>query len=560
MLRRIFSRGVAPAALILALLPLLAAIPWVTGPGALRGEERPATTGADEAYRRGVALQRERRTLEAIAAYREALRLDPFHARAHYELGWSYWVLGQWPAVVRHWELAAGLKLEEPGLGEHLRRAREELEGKAEPLVRVPIGTRALWRPGGPEPPGRERDAGSPAAEPLSLELVARFQHFDPAPEHPADRFDPEVFSPKSAHFAAGKVYVNALEGFATLVFDTATLARRKVIRHVFGAGETALFAGAEAGEPWAAFPARPVVPHPDRFSGKPVEFAETHGGRYLWVSYYRREFDANGVMPSAVAVIDTGQDAIVRVIDSGPIPKFLAASPDGHWLAVVHWGDNTVGLLDVSGGSPEAFRRAGLITVGHRLSLAGAEEVDRERYCGFCLRGAVFTRDSRHLLVGRMGGGGIAVLDVAARTHLGTVRGMPPTPRQLALSPDAQWLYVGSNMGGYVSLYRAEDLVEAARQGHDSLTPLRTSRTGVGTRTLALSPDGSLLFAAVNNESKVVALDARTLAKRLEIPADSYPVGLALSPDGDQLWVTSQGRDLRGGNSVSVYRISRGP
>ena len=41
---------------------------------------------------------------------------------------------------------------------------------------------------------------------------------------------------------------------------------------------------------------------------------------------------------------------------------------------------------------------------------------------------------------------------------------------------------------------------------------------------------------------------------------ADAYPVGAAISPDGTQLWVTSQGRGGKGGNSVCVYRVSPAP
>jgi len=528
------------------LLIAVSACLLLLGPGFAQQGAKSET--ADLAYRQGLGLQQERRTLEAIAAYERALQADPFHARAHWEIGWSYWVLTKWPEVVRHWEIAKELKLDEPELEEYLQRARDQLEGKAEPLVRAAIGTRARW-----DPP-----AGGPAGQKgLSLELVARFQHYDPEPENPADRFDRYVFSPKSVQFAAGKVYVNALEGFSTLVFDPRAPARSDVIPHRFK-GDEPVFAG-EAGPAWAGYP-RGAPLERNRFSGKPVEFASTHGGRYLWVSYYRRDFDKNGILPSAVAVIDTRSDEIVRVIDSGPIPKFLAASPDGRWLAVVHWGDNTVGLIDISAPEPAAFRRAGLIAVGRRLSLDGAETVDRDRYCGYCLRGTVFTADSRYLLVGRMGGGGIAVLDVAAGKHVGTVEGMPPTPRQLELSRDGTRLYVGSNQSGHVSLYPVEDLLRAAKEGRRELKPLREGRTGAGTRTIALSPDGLLVYAAVNNGSKIVVLDADDLHFRLEVPADSYPVGLAVSPDGTQVWVTSQGRGLRGGNSISVYRVSEEP
>jgi DNA-binding beta-propeller fold protein YncE len=227
--------------------------------------------------------------------------------------------------------------------------------------------------------------------------------------------------------------------------------------------------------------------------------------------------------------------------------------------MAIVHWGDNTVGLIDIASQSPAGFRHAGELVVGRRLPLPADRTVDRDRYCGFCLRGAVFTRDGRHLLVGRMGGGGIAVLDVERRAYLGTVHGMRPTPRHLQLSPDGGRLYVSSNVSGYVSMYRVADLVSAAQTGKATLAPLREVETGSGTRTIALSPGGDLLFAAVNRLSKLVALRADTLERVAEIASDSFPVGLAISPGGDQVWVTSQGVMLHGGNSVQVYRLIRG-
>jgi DNA-binding beta-propeller fold protein YncE len=40
-------------------------------------------------------------------------------------------------------------------------------------------------------------------------------------------------------------------------------------------------------------------------------------------------------------------------------------------------------------------------------------------------------------------------------------------------------------------------------------------------------------------------------------IDADSYPVGMALSPDQKHLVVTSQGKKSSGGNSVMIFEIT---
>lgn len=527
--------------LLLALLLLLAA--WGALPARAGAASPPVSAlTAAAAYGSGMALQKQQRTLEAIEAYRRAIALDPKHGRAHYELGWSYWILGDWAQVVQHWETALQLKVDEPDLPTYLAQARSRLNGEGPAVVRVPMNTKAGG--GG-----------------LTLELVRRYQHYDPRPASPDDHFDGDIFSPKSVNFTpdGSKAYVNSLEGGSTVVFDVRSGAKLATVSHRMGPDQDGLFDGQETAQFQAAFTAGHAPKLFNRFLGKPVESVFTHGGRYLWISYYRRDYDRDSVLPSAVAIVDTRTDRIVRVMHTGPIPKFLAASPDGRWLATIHWGDNSVGLIDISAPDPAGFRHAGEIVVEQKLPLDLTRHVDRDRYCGYCLRGAVFTRDSRHLLVGRMGGGGIAVLDVAAQRYIATIFGMPPTPRHLVLSRDGQRLYVSSNVAGRISVYSPADLVAAAAAGKRELKPLQVAETGSGTRTIDLSPDGTLLFAAVNRESKLVVLDAATLAKRLEIAADSYPVGLGVAPEGDTVWVTSQGVKLQGGNSVSVYRLTRG-
>lgn len=497
---------------------------------------------AEQAYQEGLAMQQTRQTEEAVQAYQRAIRLDPKLGPAHYEIGWSYWVLGDWRKVVQHWQTAKRLGALPQNSVKYLAEAQQNLDGKLEPLVRASIGEKASARPSGG---GR-----------VSLKLIARFQHYNPRPQSGTDHFDRYVFSPKSVRFLpdGSKAYVNALEGFTTIIYDPKRLVRKDVIIHRFSKRHKALFSNRIKAS-WLGFPANGPA-DPNVFNGKPVESALTHNGKYLWVPYYRRDYDVFGVMPSAVAIVDTATDRVVRVMATGPIPKYVVASPDGKWLAVVHWGDNTVGLIDVSSGNPAEFRHATLISVGKRIDLSRIETKDRDHGCGFCLRGAVFTADGNHLLVARMGGGGIAVIDIRARKYIGTVRGMRPTPRHLELSSDGSILYLSSSFAGYVSAYRTRDLVAAAQRRQSTLAPLREAYTGAATRTIALSPDDRLIFAAVNKESKIKVLDASSLTPLLSLDADSFPVGMAVSPDGKQLWVTSQGRKRRGGNSVMVFQI----
>lgn len=418
-------------------------------------------------------------------------------------------------------------------------------------VVRVPIGTKVTININNPS-----RLVDSQVAD-LGFELIARFQHYNSKPDHPDDHYDEQIYSPKSVHFSSysGKVYINSLEGVSTIVYDPVLLRKESTIIHRFNSKNSFLFSD-DILTLWSSFPDDISILSPNNFKGKPVEFAETHNGKYLWISYYRRDFDLNGSLPSAVAIVDTDIDRIVKVMSTGSVPKMLAASADGRWLAVIHWGDNTVGLIDVSGNSPSTFHRAGLIKVGKKIKLDMDEKVNRDKECGFCLRGAVFSADSRYLFVGRMRGGGIAVIDVVKQLYIGTIFGMKPTPRHLVLSKDGNLLYFSSNVSGYVSSYRTDDLINAALNGIRTLKPVQEVHTGSGARTIVISPDGSLLFATVNKKSKIAVIDISSMKVLLYIPTDSFPVGLDVAPDGSQLWVTSQGRNGEGGNSVTVYSV----
>lgn len=215
---------------------------------------------------------------------------------------------------------------------------------------------------------------------------------------------DPEVNSPKSVRFSADgkKFYVNSLEGSQTLVYSWPELMKLKTIHHNFGRQEAGLFGGETTVFNYPYFQSRADV---NVFRGKPVESELSHQGRFLWIPYYRRDFDSSGQSPSAVAIVDTATDEIVRVMPTGPIPKYVAASPDGTYVAVTHWGDNTVGLIDTTSGDPRAWRYVAQLTVETQMSQVGKGGTDRDATCGFCLRGTVFTSDSQYLFVARMGG-----------------------------------------------------------------------------------------------------------------------------------------------------------
>ena len=78
----------------------------------------------------------------------------------------------------------------------------------------------------------------------------------------------------------------------------------------------------------------------------------------------------------------------------------------------------------------------------------------------------------------------------------------------------------------------------------------------GAGTGIIVTTSAGKYLFAAINNGSKIVAVRTGDMKIVTEIPVDSYPVGMDISPNDKELSVTAQGKNDKGGNSVMVFQI----
>ena len=324
----------------------------------------------------------------------------------------------------------------------------------------------------------------------ITLTLVTRKQCYQ---NGEAATRDADVLSPKSVtiHPDGSKYYVNSLEGMRTVVYDFETGRKLKVIPHVFDEESLDLWAP-ESGY----FPFSYTYAHPETFSGKPVESTFSHGGRYLWVPYYRRSYDINAQDPSAMAVIDTECDSIVRVFETGPLPKMVATSPDGTKVAVTHWGDNTVGIIDITGDDITRWHYVGCYTVDAKLPLnySRTVPVNRDMDSGYCLRGTLFTDEGRYLLVGCMGsGGGIAVIDLQDGTYLGRILGMKTNLRHLIASNG--YLYASINNSGYVQripMARFREAIErlaSEKQPTLRLDGWESCKVPASARTIVASP-----------------------------------------------------------------------
>lgn len=398
-----------------------------------------------------------------------------------------------------------------------------------------------------------------PQTAPVKLKLIHRKQMYNVNPDTSSDVYDGCVHSPKSAVFndSTDKLYINALEGYVTIVYNDSNFAYINRINHRFQSHDSLLF-----NNQYTVFNYKYAYRRNNYniFSGKPVESCLSHNEKYLWVTYYRRSYDKNAISPSAIAIIDTKTDEIVRIMPSGPLPKMIAASPDNKFIAVTHWGDNTVGIIDIQSDSVSQFRYIEQFVVGYKqkFDFDKDEKIDRDNDCGYCLRGTVFTPDSKYLLVGRMGGGGIAVFDMYKMEYLGTVFGMKTNLRHIVINHDE--IYISSNKTGFVQKANLNELLENKLADPGKNTQFIKWEScyagGIGIRTICVSSDGEYIFATINNDSKIAIIDSKTMRVISKISCDSYPVGMALSGNDNILVVTSQGKKGQGGHSVMMFEI----
>jgi DNA-binding beta-propeller fold protein YncE len=506
---------------------------------------------AQKALVKGFEFQKDNNTDDALLQYKKCLELESNCISCLYEIGWSHWKKGEWKEVIHTWEETLKADPKHPKISQFLPTARENLKiVESKNKIEVYRNKTDLMI------------QSTPKDAPVVMTFVGRWQAYNPQSVNPLDHFDRDIDSPKSAIFSkdGNSVYVNSLEGARTVVFDSRGLTKTAVIPHKFKS-EKELFSG----KPPFAYTFPSSQTKPNEFSGKPVEGVVTHGGRFLWITYYRRDYDEESKGPSAMALIETATNKVIRVFGTGPIAKYVQVSHDGTRLAVSHWGDNTVGLFNISGEDPSKFSEITNLVVEKQLSVSEMTG-NRDKNCGFCIRGLAFTKDDKFLFVSRMKQGGIAMFDMKSKEkpfYMGTVIGISPGPRDLQLSPDGEYLYSGCNSSGFISKIPIAKLLEKMK-GHTAKNEkvkaadlnVVSTFAGMGIRSIKLSPNGKYLFAAVNQGSELQSYQSQDMKLISRIPVDSFPVGLDISPDGSQVWVTSQGRNLKGGNSIGVFQI----
>ena len=110
-----------------------------------------------------------------------------------------------------------------------------------------------------------------------------------------------------------------------------------------------------------------------------------------------------------------------------------------------------------------------------------------------------------------------------------------------LTYSPDGTLLYVATGDSGKIRVYQTSDwhaVRELALDGQVS----GNNFGGSFAASLVVSSDGKTLYALDQGNWRVVVVDTERMRLLASVPTGAYPFGLALSPDGERLYVTNTG------------------
>ncbi|MDE0607555.1 MAG: S-layer homology domain-containing protein [Acidimicrobiaceae bacterium] len=253
-------------------------------------------------------------------------------------------------------------------------------------------------------------------------------------------------------------------------------------------------------------------------YSGAPVEAAFTSDGRYAYVSNYQMfgpgysRPGGDSCSPGAwdnsfLYRVDVESLTIDQVIGVGPVPKFVAVTPDDSKVLVTNWCGYDLSVIDVSTATESA-----------RVPI------------GRFPRGIAVTSDSSTAYIAVMGGRDIAVVDLDNLGEpLSWIKGVGTSPRSLVLSADDRFLFATLNHGGGVVKI---DLESKAVVGKVS--------TGAGPRSMSISDDGTAVFVVNYHSDTLSKVRTSDMVELQRIATPDLPIGVTYDPLTRRVWVAT--------------------
>ena len=246
-----------------------------------------------------------------------------------------------------------------------------------------------------------------------------------------------------------------------------------------------------------------------------PLSVVMTPDERYLFVA------NTGGVVSTTenrVTVIETATHQVAAVIEVDIGPLDLTVSADGQLVYVTNSESKSISVIDVA----SLTRRTRI-----RVPISG----QRGPY------GVAIHPDGKRLYVADIEGNQVLIVDTARRATIGRID-VIEDPRSLVISADGSRLYVS---GGDFDDDGNGGIAVIDTESESVVTTLRLDG---GIFRLALSPDGSRLYATDRANAQLIVVDVaqnRVVNTVKVLPEGEETRDLFVSRDGSQIYVANQ-------------------
>jgi len=246
----------------------------------------------------------------------------------------------------------------------------------------------------------------------------------------------------------------------------------------------------------------------------------------------------------NTLRVVNTATNKVIATIKLTGRPNQCAVTPDGHYVAVPIRDKNAVDIVDVQ---QEKVVKTLPVSKPHNAFNAGS---------------------NRYMFVSAMGANQINIIDLTTMTYSAkvTVGGIP---RPYVVTPDGTTMYVAvTDLHGFIKVDVASGQMQRVAMPAENHTPKQRPFEPSNTLThgLALSPDGTELWVTslLDNSLYVYDVKANKITGRVQV--GDGPNWVTFSPDGKYVCVSNTGTndvsiiDVRARREVKRVKVGKAP
>ena len=246
----------------------------------------------------------------------------------------------------------------------------------------------------------------------------------------------------------------------------------------------------------------------------------------------------------NTLRVVDTATNKAISSIKLTGRPNQCAVTPDGHYVAVPIRDKNAVDIVDVE---QQKVVKTLPVSKPHNAFNAGS---------------------NRYLFVSAMGANQINIIDLTTMSYSAKVR-VGGIPRPYVVTPDGTTMFVAvTDLHGFMKVDVASGTAQRVEMPSENHTPRERSFEPSNTLThgLALSPDGSELWVTSLLDDSLYVYDVKANKITGRVQVGDGPNWVTFSPDGKYVCVSNTGTndvsiiDVRARREVKRVKVGTAP